>query len=153
MPQIRSRGCAPGCGIALITAGVIFLCINFGIIPWRIARWWPILIIALGFALLVRHYWLLLRERGPVSRMPASSPGAPGPVDRHRSWKPPALPVVVCGVGVYELLKNLGYLTLGVSIAVILIVCGLALVLGGGASIFRSRGSGSPSSGAGHLDA
>jgi len=152
MLDFRARGCAPGCGITLIVAGVVFLCVNFGIIPWKIARWWPVLLIALACGLLVRHYWLLLRDRGPVSRVPAASGGTPVLVDRRRSWRPPALPVVVAGVGVYELLKNLGYLTLGVSIAVVLIVCGLALLLAGGRSIVR-RGSGSPRSGAGHIDA
>jgi LiaI-LiaF-like transmembrane region len=149
---IRSRGCAPGCGIALIAAGVVFLCINFGVIPWRIARWWPVLVIALGVVVFVRHYWLVFRQRGPVSRIPTSTRGAPVLVDNRMTWKPPVLPIVVAGIGVYLLLKNLGYLTFGVSVAVILIVCGVALLLAGSLSLSRRAGVLRARSGGSHSD-
>jgi lia operon protein LiaF len=53
-----SRGKAPTAAIILIALGALFLLANLGVIPnlgALIAKWWPLILIAVGASLLLRR--------------------------------------------------------------------------------------------------
>lgn len=109
----------------------------YNVIPPHISRWWPVIIIALGALLLLRHYWLLLFDRGPDLDRHSPIPILESPT---RSFAPPLAPFIIAAIGLFLLLRNLHYVSLGVLLAIVLIVLGLAILSGSELSGFGRRG-------------
>lgn len=126
---MRSTGCGRFLGIVLIAVGLVVLLANSGLgIPTGYTKWWPLIVIALGVYLLLRHYWNRLAGR----------PQVPAVVDvgMGRQWRrpghlsPPGLPVLIIAIGLWRLALNLHWTSTWVLVAVILIALG-ALFLAG----------------------
>lgn len=138
---VRSTGCGRFVGLVFVAIGALVLLSYYHIIPGRVSRWWPVLIIGLGALLFLRHYWRIFRQRSPAAQV--LDPNAPipsVPVRRTRKLSPPAFPLIIAGVGAYLLLRNLHYISLGVVLAVTLILIGL-LFLASGMRTGRTRKS------------
>ncbi|GEM_PF-2471030 len=137
MIQVRSTGCGRVLGLGLVLVGVIVLLVHYHVVPTKVGRWWPVIIIALGVALLVRHYWQLLSRRRPAAIVDPSSPFPVFP--RPRSYAPPGFALVVIAVGIYLLLDSLHYVTLGVALAILFILLGAAVLSGSVRASLRRR--------------
>src|SRR5579872_26417 len=135
---IRSTGCGRFLGILLILIALIVLLANSGLgIPSKYARWWPVIVIALGVLLLIRHYWNLF-----FSRNRAGNVFEAGVIPRlgggDRSWRPPALPIIIIALGVWRLAVNFHWVSTPVLVAILLLALG-ALLLSGSVRASMSR--------------
>lgn len=131
MIHVRSTGCGRLLGILLVIVGAFILLSYYRVIPTKESRWWPVIIIILGLALLARHYIGVLRASRSKSDVLAPGTSIPILPHRNRGWSPPVAPLVIMALGCYLLLSNLHYVSLGVVLAVILILIGAAVLLGG----------------------
>lgn len=122
-------------GVVLVAVGLIFLLANFGFLDWFTwGRWWPLILIAVGVAMLVR------RSRESASGRPAASPPPPTPGAEHATGRGttmdqpraqrtdfPTGAVILIGIGLAFFLDDV----LGGNAfpALVLIAVGVALVL------------------------
>ena len=135
---IRSTGCGRFLGILLILIALIVLLANSGLgIPSKYARWWPVIVIALGVLLLIRHYWNLFFKRNRAGNVFEA-----GVIPRlgggDRSWRPPALPIIIIALGVWRLAVNFHWVSTPVLVAILLLAIG-ALLLSGSVRASMSR--------------
>ncbi len=128
--NVRTSGCGRVLGTLLIGIGALVILSYYGVIPHRVTRWWPVLVVAFGIYLLLRHYWLALRDRRTPDSLQVLGPSTPTTVPKRRPFTPPLVPVAVMAVGAYLLLSNLHYLSLGVLVAIVLILVGVAFLTG-----------------------
>lgn len=122
-------------GVVLVAVGLIFLLANFGFLDWFAwGRWWPLILIAVGVAMLVR------RSRESAYGRPAASPPPPAAgaetatgrgttMDQPRARRTdfPTGAVILIGIGLAFFLDDV----LGGNAfpALVLIAVGVALVL------------------------
>ena len=104
---VRSTGCSRFIGLVLIVVGLVVLVFNSGLgISWQYRRWWPVLIIAFGIYLLIRHYWLRLGNRSRAGQV-FDAGVLPTLMGRGRRSRVPTGPLVIVVIGVCWLLINL----------------------------------------------
>ncbi len=130
---MRSRQDSGGLvwGVVLLVVGVVFLLNNFGYLPvglWD--QWWPLLLIAVGVVLLLRRSTSSGLEIPSGSTLqgpqPSSAPLPARPGGRRRSHTGG---IILIGLGLAFLLR--GELGDRAFPALVLIVVGLAVLLGG----------------------
>lgn len=127
---IRSSGCGPFAGAICIAIGALILLSHYGYLSGRVTKWWPVLIIVLGFLLLIRHYWHQFRARQGHNQVIDPSIPISIPRTSSQSWRPPVFPIFIMGVGAYLLLRNFDMITLGVVLGFVLILMGLMFMTG-----------------------
>jgi hypothetical protein len=128
---VQTGGCGRLLGILCIVFGGLFLLTYYGVIPHRISKWWPLVIVAFGVFLLIRHYWLWFRNR--PKKYEVLDPLSPtlGQPPRDHSPGTPAAAVLVLVVGAYCLLRyTFNVINLGVLLALLLIVLGVMFLAG-----------------------
>ena len=112
-------------GLFSSPSGALVILSYYNVIPSRFTKWWPVLIIALGILMLLQHYWRELRKPSGVAQV--LDPMAPRPFGSGaagRNLSPPLVPIIIVAGGVYLLLRNFHEISLGVVLAVVLILVG-----------------------------
>jgi len=126
--RIRNLGCARLLGLVLVVIGALVILSYYGLIPHKITRWWPVLVIAFGVWLLFRHYWRVVRDKkAPAVEVLDVLNPQPAAL-RRRRLVPPVSSLIVIAIGVYLLLSSLHYLSFGVLVAAALILLGLVVL-------------------------
>lgn len=121
-------------GVVLLVLGLVFLLSNFGYGWWfGWGRWWPLILIAIGVAMLYRRE--VPSPPSPAETPPGASPagappGAPSPEVSPAATAPRRYPtgaIILIGLGLAFLLNDLiGGRALP---ALVLIAIGVALLL------------------------
>lgn len=114
-------------GVILLVAGLVFLLNNFGYFGW--GRWWPLLLIAIGVAMLFSRSRAPEQTAPPVTGSPpaAGTPEAPVSQPARRGF--PMGAVILIGIGLAFLLEDV----IGGNAfpALVLIAIGIAFLLRG----------------------
>jgi len=124
---VNQTGCGRFLGAVFIVTGGLVLLAYSGIVPHRITKWWPVLIIAAGVLLFGRHYWQAFRNR---PRVPAVIDAGSTVAGSNRRISPPAFPVLVIAVGVYLLLQSVAGVSTYEILAIVLIALGFLFLAG-----------------------
>ena len=99
---------------------------DYGVFPHDVTKWWPLIVIAFGVFLLVRHYYQLFKQR--KKKYEVLDPNTPIAVSRTspRRLAPPASRLGFLRSVSYLLLRyTFDVISLGVVIAVVLVLIGV----------------------------
>jgi hypothetical protein len=133
---VRSTGCGQFLGAVLIFVGVVVLVANTGL-GMGYSRLWPIIVIAAGLLLLIRHYWNQYHNR-PGAQQLLDGGLIPRLGSGRFNWSPPGIPMLIIAFGVWRLVVNLHWARTWVLVAIALILIGV-LFLGGSIRASFSR--------------